>query len=136
MPTHVSVNDFGDDLHGVRYMDVVHDPVDGPALAAALRVMNQPESIKRMLEAISRYDVPPLAGTVREIESEPLFAAACRGRRNRPSSRLKQAVGVACKLIMAKHGFAPKDLKSGKPDMGRMERFSKMFATARKYRQA
>jgi hypothetical protein len=135
MAPRVSVGDFKADPHGARYIDVLRDPLDGPAFRAALRVLNDPHAIVRMVDAVHRYDRAALIGTVREIEAEPDFIAACRGRRRATLRRLKQAVGVACKLVMATEGYVPKYRKDGSPDQGRLEAFATWFTTARKYRR-
>lgn len=131
----ISMKDFRNDPHGSRYADVIDDPVDGPALTSALRVMNRADIAIHMRAAVDRYGQPPLAPIARDIEAEPAFRAACRGGRGVASRRLKQAVGVACKLVMDSHGYVPADLKTGSPDHGRMTAFSNVFATARRYRK-
>jgi hypothetical protein len=136
MADRVSISDFVADPHAARYSDVLRDPLDGPAFRAALRVLNRPDAIDRMVDAVERYDRAPLAGTVREIEAEPDFIAACRGRDAAELRRLKQAVGVACKLVMATEGYVPNDREDGSPDQGRLEKFATWFTTARKYRKA
>ena len=131
----VSIDDFKADPHGARYIDVLRDPLDGRAFRAALRVLNDPRAIVRMVDTVDRFHRAALIGTVREIEAEPHFIAACRGRKRATLRRLKQAVGVACKLIMATEGYVPKDRSDGSPDQGRLESFATWFTTARKYRR-
>ena len=131
----VSLRDFKRDSHGARYADVLRDPIEGPALRAALRILNRRDVVERMRDAVDLYQRPPLAPAVRDIEAEADFRVACRQRHGLPSRRLKQAVGVACKLVMRQYGYVPAELPTGIPDQGRLAGFSSLFSTARKYRR-
>lgn len=137
MPGRIEMSDFQRDSHGREFRDVFEDTVNGPALEAALEVMNRPECLKLMVDVTERFDLPALAGCVLEIVELPEFLAAAVNPASKKFRRLKLAIGVACKLVMAERGFVPAFLDSEHTDMGRMEKFSKNhFKSARKYKKA
>jgi hypothetical protein len=132
----VTMADLLADSHAAKYADVYNDSSFGPAVKAALEEMSLPATSARMRDVVDRYDLPPLAAALREIESRPEVVAACKGRPRSALRRFKQAVGTACKVVMAKHhDYAPKDLASGSPDQARVEDYCEWFTTARRYRQ-
>lgn len=65
---------------------------------------------RRMEESEIHHDRPPLAGVVRELESQPAvdkFLATCSSSRTK---RLRQAIGVTVRMVMERLGW----MKTGK----------------------
>lgn len=132
MPANVTMADFDADFHGAKYRTVSQDALEGPALQIVLDLAQDPAALVRARDLSDRWDLPALDAAVLEIDAHPQFLAACGG--GKPSRRLRQAVGVAYKLIMDRHfDYAPKYLPSGDPDEGRLRSHSRFFTKARKY---
>lgn len=137
MKHRVSMADFMSDEQGKQFSDVFADKINSAALEAALEIMNEPATNQRMLDFADRLGVAPLAGCFREIERNETFRKA-RNRDLKVPDRLKQAIGVACRLVMAEHGFVPAFYKKGnRPAVDRMKPLgSEQFTTARRYRDS
>ena len=132
----VTMREFEADPQGARYSDVFAgaNPSFRSALEVALGVLNQSEARRRMREAVDLHNLPALAGAVRAIEETAEFQQACRGRPRASLRRLKQAVGVACKLVMGEEGFAPRVRRDARPDQARLRPgTARWFTTARCY---
>lgn len=126
------------DPHGARYATTASHPILGVALQAAIEEIDRPEARDRMVDAVDRYGMPALAAVVREIEQRPEFIAAAARRSNDDPQlqRLKQAVGVAVKLVMAEEGWRPALTPDGRQDQGRLDQLRvkpRWFTTARRY---
>jgi hypothetical protein len=126
------------DSHGARYATTANHPALGAALQAAIEEIDKTEARQRMVDAVDRYGLPALAAVVREIEQRPEFiAAATRRSKDDPQlQRLKQAVGVAVKLVMAEEGWSPALTPDGRQDQGRLDTLRvkpRWFTTARRY---
>ena len=122
-----TIQDFEQDNQGKRYRDVLDHPFFRPALVAALAEMDTNEGQAAMIEAERIHKRPALVGVVNRIEGRPEFVSACARRRRSDNSRLKQAIGVACRLTMAELGWHTTGTK------GVIRRFSKSFAVAERY---
>lgn len=132
MPPLVTLAEFESDSHGAKYRSVARDPSERRALEAALALAQEPAALQRAKDLSDRWDGAALDAVVLEIEAHPDFQAACVGAT--ASRRLRQAVGVAQKLVMARHfNYIPKTLPSGEPDEGRLRSPSQHFTKARKY---
>lgn len=136
MAAHVTLADFQADEQGSSYADVLGDPVAAKALEDALDVMNDPAGVRRMKDAVDRHHNPALVGVFQDIEATPAFQRAT-GLPRSTFDRLKQAIGVACKLTMRRHhAYAPAYLPNGKPDQARVDGYTRWFTTARRYTPA
>ena len=95
--------DFLKDRQGRTYADVVNDPEQ--PFDEALAFFNDPERQRRMEESETHHDRAPMAGVVRELESQPginKFLGTVQAQRNQ---RLRQAIGVLVRMIMERRGW-------------------------------
>jgi len=104
MPTvTVSRDDFLKDRQGRTFADVVKDteqPFDD-----ILEFFSDQKRQRRMEESELHHDRAPLAGVVRELESQPAidqFLSAVQAQRNK---RVRQAIGVLVRMIMERRGW-------------------------------
>ncbi|MGV7222242.1 MAG: hypothetical protein ACQ9MH_12020 [Nitrospinales bacterium] len=94
---------FLEDAQGRTFADVANDseqPFD-----TVLEFFNDIDRQRRMENSEIHHDRPPLAGVVREIESNPaivMFLTETHGQR---SKRLRQAIGVVVRMIMEERGW-------------------------------
>ena len=58
-----------------------------------------------MEESELHHDRAPLAGVVRELESQPEIDRFLAGAHSRRSTRLRQAIGVLVRMIMERRGW-------------------------------
>ncbi len=101
--TCLSRDDFLDDPQGRTFADVVNDS-DQP-FDQVLEFFNNPGRQQRMEESELHHDRSPLAGVVRELESQPAinrFLASAQIKRN---TRFRQAIGVLVRIIMQQRGW-------------------------------
>jgi hypothetical protein len=104
MPTaRITKKAFLEDRQGVKFADVVNDPEQ--PFDCVLAFFNDADRQRRMEESELHHDRAPLAGVVRELESQPeidQFLACIHSRR---STRLRQATGVLVRMIMERRGW-------------------------------
>jgi hypothetical protein len=96
-------NHFLDDPQGKTFADVANDP-DQP-FDAVLEFFDDANRQRRMEESELHHDRSPLAGVVRELESQPAidrFLAKSNTPRN---TRFRQAIGVLVRIIMERRGW-------------------------------
>jgi hypothetical protein len=102
----ITREDFLADRQGRTFSDVANSEL----FPTVLGFFNDEARQRRMEEAEIHHDRPPLAGVVRELESLPpidgFHASSHPGR----AKRLRQAVGVAVRIIMERRGWT----KTGK----------------------
>ncbi len=99
----VSRDDFMNDRQGRTFADVWDDPEQ--PIEELLALLNDDARQRRMEESEIHHDRPPLAGIVRELESQPgidRFLATAHPRRTK---RFRQAVGVLVRIIMEARGW-------------------------------
>ena len=99
---------FLEDSQGRRFADVLDDseqPFD-----EVLAFFSDPERQRRMEDSEIHHDRPALAGVVREFESLPAVDRFLGSQDPRRTKRLRQAVGVAVRMIMQHRGWT----KTGK----------------------
>jgi hypothetical protein len=99
----VTRQDFVQDRHGRTFADVLNDteqPFD-----CVLDFFNDEGRQRRMEEAEIHHDRPPLAGVVRELESQPAVDEFLSSQHPRRTKRLRQAVGVVVRMIMERRGW-------------------------------
>jgi len=94
----ITRQDFLQDRQGRRFADVLNDPEQ--PFDAVLDFFNDPGRQRRMVESEIHHDRPPLAGVVRELESQPSVDAFLSSKHPRRTKRLRQAVGVVVRMIM------------------------------------
>ncbi len=94
---------FCDDSQGRTFADILNDP-DQP-LDAVLAFFSDPDRQRRMEESEIHHDRPPLAGVVRELETEPTINAFLAEVHINRSKRLRQCVGVVVRMIMQGLGW-------------------------------
>jgi hypothetical protein len=96
-------DDFAADRQGKTFADVLNDP-DQP-LDEVLTFLSDEARQRRMEEAEIHHDRPPLAGVVRELESHPTISRSLCSQSPHRSKRLRQAIGVAVRMIMERRGW-------------------------------
>lgn len=95
---------FLEDRHGKTFSDVLAE-ADGP-FDRVLAFFNDAGRQQRMEDAEIHHDRAPLAGVVRELESDPaLHTYLSSTTRRRRSARLRQAIGVLVRMIMERRGW-------------------------------
>ncbi len=92
----------------MKFADVVNDPEQ--PFECVLEFFDDADRQRRMEESELHHDRSPLAGVVRELESQPAIDLFLSGVHVRRSTRLRQAIGVLVRIIMEKRGWQ----KSGK----------------------
>ena len=115
----VTRNAFLEDRQGIKFVDVVNDPEQ--PFDSVLAFFNDADRQRRMEESELHHDRAPLAGVVRELESQPDVDRFLTGVHARRSTRLRQAIGVVVRMIMEhrgwqKTGFVVSRLPVGKRD--------------------
>ncbi len=96
-------DEFLADPQGKTFADVANDP-DQP-LDRVLAFFSQEDRQRRMEEAEIHHDRPPLAGVVRELESEPEIDSLLASSNPQRAKRLRQAIGVVVRMIMQRRGW-------------------------------
>lgn len=96
-------NDFLDDRQGKTFADVVDDPEQ--PFDIVLEFFSDANRQRRMEESELHHDRAPLAGVVRELESQPDIDRFLAGEDVRRSRRLRQAIGVLVRMIMERRGW-------------------------------
>lgn len=94
---------FLEDRQGRTFPDVLNDarqPFD-----AVLAFFNDEARQRRMEESEIHHDRPPLAGVVRELESQRPLDGFFRSRPPQQTKRFRQAVGVVVRMIMEGRGW-------------------------------
>jgi hypothetical protein len=94
---------FLEDRRGVKFADVVNDP-EIP-FDCVLAFFDNTDRQRRMEESELHHDRAPLAGVVRELESQPEVDRFLKGIHARRSTRLRQAIGVLVRMIMERRGW-------------------------------
>lgn len=101
--TRVTREDFLADRQGKTFIDVVNDPEQ--PFDGVLDFFNDADRQRRMEESELHHDRPPLAGVVRELESQPQIDKFLAGVHARRTTRLRQAIGVLVRMIMERRGW-------------------------------
>lgn len=99
----VTRNSFLEDRQGIKFADVINDPEQ--PFDSVLAFFNDADRQRRMEESELHHDRAPLAGVVRELESQTevdRFLSAVHARR---CTRLRQAIGVLVRMIMEQRGW-------------------------------
>ncbi len=101
--TRVTRNAFLEDRQGIKFADVVNDPEQ--PFDSVLAIFGDADRQRRMEESELHHDRAPLAGVVRELESQPEIDRFLTGVHTRRSTRLRQAIGVLVRMIMERRGW-------------------------------
>jgi hypothetical protein len=99
----ITKDDFAKDRQGRTFSDV-YSSSDIP-FTEVLTFFNDPDRQRRMMESELHHDRAPMAGVVRELESQPKidhFLAQVHAQR---TQRLRQAIGVLVRMIMEQQGW-------------------------------
>jgi hypothetical protein len=94
---------FLEDRQGRTFADVLNDaeqPFD-----QVLAFFNDSGRQRRMEESELHHNRPPLAGVVRELEAQLDVDRFLASQHPRRTKRLRQAVGVAVRIIMERRGW-------------------------------
>jgi len=99
----ITREDFLKDRQGRTFADVVNDPEQ--PFDEVLSFFSDAARQQRMEDAEIHHDRAPLAGVVRELESQPTINAYLGGVHARETQRLRQAIGVLVRMIMKRRGW-------------------------------
>ena len=99
----ITRQDFLQDRQGRTFADVLNDPEQ--PFDEVLQFLNEESRQRRMEESETHHDRPPLAGVVREMESQPAIDDFLSSKHPRRTKRLRQAVGVVVRMIMERRGW-------------------------------
>jgi hypothetical protein len=99
----VTRDSFLKDQQGRTFADIVNDPEQ--PFDSVLEFFNDADRQRRMEESEIHHDRSPLAGVVRELESEPAIDRFLTGVHAQRSTRLRQAIGVLIRIIMVSRGW-------------------------------
>jgi hypothetical protein len=99
----INRDDFVRDRHGRTFADVLNDPEQ--PFDAVLAFFNDKDRQRRMVESEIHHNRPALAGVVRELEAQPSIDEFLSSQHPRRTKRLRQAVGVVVRMIMARLGW-------------------------------
>jgi hypothetical protein len=99
----VTREEFLEDRLGKAFSDVVNDPEQ--SFNEVLHFFTNEDRLRRMEESEIHHNRPPLAGVVRELESQPALERFLSGVHVARTKRLRQAIGVLVRLIMERRGW-------------------------------
>ena len=99
----ITLQKFLDDKQGKTFSDIVRDAKQ--PFEEVLRFFNSEDRQRRMEESELHHDRAPLAGVVRELESQPIINRFLASFHPRRSQRLRQAIGVIVRMIMEQRGW-------------------------------
>lgn len=99
----VTRQSFLQDRQGRTFADVLNDPQQ--PFDAVLEFFNSEDRQRRMEESEIHHDRAPLAGVVRELEAHPAINEFLASEHPHRTKRLRQAVGVAVRMIMERLGW-------------------------------
>lgn len=103
MKVSVTRDDFLDFPPGRTFADVVNDPEQ--PFDIVIEFFDDADRQRRMEESELHHDRSPLAGVVRELESQPMVNRFLSRVHARRSTRLRQAIGVLVRIIMERRGW-------------------------------
>ena len=95
--------EFLNDRQGRTFADVLNDPQQ--PLDEVLAFFSDEDRQRRMEESEIHHDRAPLAGVVRELESQPAIDRYLAGVHAGETKRLRQAIGVMVRMIMDRRGW-------------------------------
>ncbi len=98
-----TLEEFLEEPRGKTFADVVGDP-EAP-FDRVLEFFNDEDRQRRMEESEIHHDRAPLAGVVRELESQPAIEEFLAAQHPSRAKRLRQAIGVLVRMIMERRGW-------------------------------
>ena len=101
--TRVKRDDFLEDRQGKTFADVVNDSEQ--PFEDVLEFFDDANRQRRMEESELHHDRSPLAGVVRDLESQPAIDRFLTGAHARRNTRFRQAIGVLVRIIMERRGW-------------------------------
>ena len=101
----ITWEEFLQDRQGRTFADVADDFDSKQPFGGVLEFFNDEARQRRMEESEIHHDRPPLAGVVRELESQPAVDGFLASKHPRRTKRLRQAVGVVVRMIMQRRGW-------------------------------
>jgi hypothetical protein len=99
----ISRKQFLQDRQGRTFADVLNDPEQ--PFDQVLAFFSDQDRQRRMEESELHHNRPPLAGVVRELESQPGIDQFLASNDPRRTKRLRQAVGVVVRMVMELRGW-------------------------------
>lgn len=99
----ITRDDFLRDRQGRTFSDVLNDPEQ--PFDEVLAFFSDEGRQQRMEHAEIHHDRAPLAGVVRELESQPTINDYFSGVHAKETQRLRQAIGVLVRMIMERRGW-------------------------------
>jgi hypothetical protein len=99
----ITREEFLEDRLGKAFSDVVNDPEQ--PFNEVLDFFSNEDRQRRMEESETHHDRAPLAGVVRELESQPAIERFLSGIHAARTKRLRQAIGMLVRLIMERRGW-------------------------------
>jgi hypothetical protein len=99
----ITREEFLEDRLGKAFSDVVNDPEQ--PFNEVLDFFRNEDRQRRLEESEVHHDRPPLAGVVRELESQPAIEQFLSSVDAARTKRLRQAIGVLVRLIMERRGW-------------------------------
>ena len=99
----VTRDNFLQDPQGRTFADVINDPEQ--PFDKVLQFFENADRQQRMEESELHHDRSPLAGVVRELESQPAINRFLAGTQTRRNARFRQAIGVLVRIIMERRGW-------------------------------
>ncbi len=139
----ITLTDFLNDSQGRRFADVAND----------LHVkwdmwidwLNDKARQDRLEMAEVHFEMPALAGILKELEAEPFVHDYFARRTPKDTLRVKQALGVLVKLHMEARGWSTTGIKgalgrrdpayAGKGDHNSTRSFSRYIQSAERYKR-
>lgn len=104
MPTvTLTREDFLQDRQGRTFADVVNSSEQ--PFEEVLAFFSNAGRQQRMEDAEIHHDRAPLAGVVRELETQPSINSYLSGVHAKETQRLRQAIGVLVRIIMERRGW-------------------------------
>jgi hypothetical protein len=103
LKTKITRDIFLQDRQGRTFADVLNDPEQ--PFDAVLDFFNDENRQRRMEESEIHHDRAPLAGVVRELESQSAIDDFLSSKHPQRTKRLRQAVGVVVRMIMERLGW-------------------------------
>ena len=103
MKIKVTRNTFLNDPQGRTFSDVINDPQY--PFDEAIRFFDSADRQRRMEESELHHDRPPLAGVVRELESQQVIHDFLASGPVGGGRRFRQAIGVIVRMTMEGRGW-------------------------------
>ncbi|MEQ8847868.1 hypothetical protein [Botrimarina sp.] len=103
MPAQINADRFREDRQGKSFADLLDEP-DHP-LRDLMDFFNDGDRRRRMQESEVHHNRAPLAGVVRELESQESVRRILAGSDAAAAQRLRQAVGILTRMVMEDLGW-------------------------------